>query len=299
MKDQSVDGSSLAELLAAIREARFSRGMNCPRCDSNRIQRWGQFSGRKRFRCKGCGRTFSDLTGTPAAYIKKLCLWEQYGLRLAASDSVRSSARQLRISPATAFRWRHRLLGPLHSSKPERLGAWIEIDTLRFAYSEKGRRRLGRPARQRGAAQGEALFEPVVVVAACDRGGHAIVWNSGRLFSGVLLRSMLDGNVDECPTICAASGSFSPASAFAVHHRGTFHDTRRRGIRSGAVELLVHTRTARAFCRRLKSWIARFRGVATRYLRNYLMWHLVLDRLHRQSLPAVVLRWPLASKGPQ
>jgi transposase-like protein len=296
MNDDHADGSSPGRMLDFIREARFARGFVCPRCNSRRVQRWGHFSGRQRYRCKGCRRTFSDLTGTPAAYIKKLGLWDQYSLCLTASYSVRKSARLLRIDPTTAFRWRHRRLRPLQYKTPEQLHSWIELDTTRFAYSEKGNRKLRRPPRRRGTAFGELPFQPVVVLAACDRAGHAIASKCGSRLTGVHLRQTLAGNVAKGSIVCAASGPFSPAATFARHLRGAYYNTQPRACTAGAIQLLTHTRNAAEFCERLKAWIARFRGVATKYLDNYLAWHVVLDRTHRQTIGAETLRWPLAVK---
>ena len=296
MNDYHADGSSLGPILDFIREARFARGFVCPRCNSRRVQRWGHFSGRQRYRCRGCRRTFSDLTGTPAAYIKKLGLWDGYGLCLAGSYSVRESARLLRIDPTTAFRWRHRRLTPLQDKTAEQLHSWIELETTRFAYSEKGSRNLRRPARRRGKGFGEPPFHAVVVLAACDRAGHAIASKCGSRLTGVHLRQTLAGNVAKRSIVCAASGPFSPAATFARHLGGAYYNTHPRARTPGAIQLLVHTRNAAAFCERLKAWIARFRGVATRYLDNYLAWHVVLDRTHRQSIGAETLRWPLAGK---
>jgi len=39
-----------------------------------------------------------------------------------------------------------------------------------------------------------------------------------------------------------------------------------------------HIQNANARHSRLKAWIAGFRGVATRYLPNYLAWHHVVDQ---------------------
>lgn len=39
-----------------------------------------------------------------------------------------------------------------------------------------------------------------------------------------------------------------------------------------------HTLQAKARSRRLREWIRRFNGVATRYLEHYLRWHLAVDR---------------------
>jgi hypothetical protein len=56
-------------------------------------------------------------------------------------------------------------------------------------------------------------------------------------------------------------------------------------------------RTARAYVERLGDWLIRFRGVASRYLPNYLVWHREVDRAWRMGIASVALRWPL--KGEQ
>ena len=39
-----------------------------------------------------------------------------------------------------------------------------------------------------------------------------------------------------------------------------------------------HIQNVNAFCSRLRTWMIRFKGVATKYLANYLGWFRVLDR---------------------
>lgn len=46
-------------------------------------------------------------------------------------------------------------------------------------------------------------------------------------------------------------------------------------------DTLVHTRSVREQEARLRVWLRRFRGVATRYLQNYLVWHGMVDVLER------------------
>lgn len=63
-----------------LRDARFSKGLQCPRCESDQIKRNGRFKDKQgilkqRYLCKECGRTFNDLTGTPLAYSKRQNLW--------------------------------------------------------------------------------------------------------------------------------------------------------------------------------------------------------------------------------
>src|SRR5690606_39114098 len=149
----------LVHLLEELRTARFALGRSCPRCGCERTHRWGSFSGRQRYRCLGCRRTFSDLTATPAAYSKKLLLWRDYGQCLAEGASVRHAARRVRVHPATAFRWRHALLGTLlECEASELLAGWVELCSLTLLYSEKGA--AARRARRHTAAQAHRADRP-------------------------------------------------------------------------------------------------------------------------------------------
>jgi len=293
----------LAHLLEELRAARFALGLHCPRCGCGRVHRWGSFSGRQRYLCLGCKRTFSDLTRTPAAYSKKLLLWRGYGQCMAEALSVRRAARRVQIHPATAFRWRHALLGALLQREPdERLAGWIELCSLALPYSEKGRRRRRMTvngARRRPAAPvaPEAWTARLVarVLIACDRRGRTATGTAGigaaaRIPSHEIER-ILHGRVDGPAQIVAADGPLSPAATAARRAGWRFHDARARaGVRPRS---LVHVHAARAYGARLLDWLDRFRGVATRYLPNYLAWHNVLDRQWRRLVQVEVLRWPM------
>ncbi len=294
----------LVHLLEELRTARFALGLHCPRCGCERVHRWGSFSGRQRYLCLGCKRTFSDLTRTPAAYSKKLLLWRDYGQCLAESLSVRRAARRVRIHPATAFRWRHALLSALLERGPgEQLAGWIELCSLALPYSEKGRRRRRRTTGNEPQRRPAAPAAPEVAAArlvarvliACDRRGRTATGTAGigaaaRIPSHEIER-ILHGRVEGSAQIVAVDGPLSPAATAARRARWRFHDARARaGVRARS---LVHIRTAKAYVARLLDWLDRFRGVATRYLPNYLAWHGALDRQWRRRVQAEVLRWPM------
>ena len=44
------------------REARFSKGKICPHCESHEVFKYGISSGKQRYRCKSCLRTFTDFS---------------------------------------------------------------------------------------------------------------------------------------------------------------------------------------------------------------------------------------------
>jgi hypothetical protein len=55
--------------------------------------------------------------------------------------------------------------------------------------------------------------------------------------------------------------------------------------------ILYEFKVVSSYLRRLRTWLRRFCGVATRYLANYLLWHRFLDRTFRLALPAALLQW--------
>ena len=60
----------------------------CPHCGHGASVGCGQADGLRRFRCKGCGRSFNALTGTSLARLRKKACWLRYGEALAAGADV-------------------------------------------------------------------------------------------------------------------------------------------------------------------------------------------------------------------
>ena len=78
-------------------------------------------------------------------------------------------------------------------------------------------------------------------------------------------------------TLCIddSSGMRLAAQSLGVKHVAlvTARNQRKRGI--------YHVQTVNSYQGRLKAWIARFRGVATKYLDRYLTWHIIDERVQR------------------
>lgn len=290
-------------LLARIRQIRFRDGLACPRCGSRHVQRWGRFSGRQRYRCRGpCGRTFSDLTGTPAAYIKKLDHWLAYAAGMLPGESLRAAAHRLHIHPSTAFRWRHRLLQGLRAADHESLVGRVELATRRILRSRKGERPdpsappWPRPPRRRGIPYLWPSELVAGILLACDRQGHVV--------AGVLdaplarldeLQRLLGGRLrgappGQPPVVLAPQGPLGTQAHFARSQNALYRDTR-----GGDPDL--HVRTATAWGVRFHRWMRRFRGVATRYLPRYLVWHRWVDRSRSHPSLDPLFHWPLAPDG--
>jgi transposase-like protein len=268
--------------VVAIREARFGDAPHCPRCSSHRVQRWGRFGMRRRYRCTGCRHTFSDLTNTVFAYSKHLELWLPYAACLLESLSVRAAARRLGIDKDTAWRWRHRLLSA-HASLPVRpLRGTAELVERRFGVCEKGRRHLPRAGLHRATHFYPSRRPSISVLFMRDEHGSSFASTAGTFplhpdaLEGVLAARFLGLRR------LVAPHSLSHAIAhFACRHRLIYEQVPFVALRAPASLGAVPPRVRHVFddVLRFRAWLRRFRGVATRYLDRYLHWHHVLERV--------------------
>lgn len=265
---RATDYTPTAFPLSAFRAFRFRHGVTCPRCGSGRVQRWGSFSGRRRFRCVACRRTFSDFTGTALAYVKQLPAWYPYCRCMLEARSVRAAAHLVGISPATAFRWRHRVLAAVDRGDTGRLGLTVTIDETWFQQSEKGSRRLDRPPRRRPIRYRHHAT-PVWVLVARDETGRTAGDVIGLLRPGPpAVERVLAGRVAPDAELVSRFGSYGAPAVAA--------DRLRIPHRTASLVAPEVTAVGR-YIVRLRRWLRPFRGVATRYLAHYLAWHRFVD----------------------
>ena len=297
------------ETLAALRDSRFSDGVVCPRCEGRRVHRWGTSSGRQRYRCLGCGRTFNDLTGTPAAYLKKIELLPDYGSCMAEGLSVRKAGARLGIAPSTALRWRHRLLRALAATADadpaSKLSGWIEVSTrLWFPKSFKGRPVPDRPARSRGIRY-RTGFQGMRanVLTACDRRGHVLAtllpetYPAYHISTDHVEQALARRVTGSSPVLTSWQGPLGWFGTVTRRRPGWRYQQAPAGFRNHPDPWPAHVRTVQAYEVRLRHWIARFRGVATTYLPLYLSWHRAVDSRSARGVVTALLRWPVQPSG--
>ena len=269
-------GNAPRDATVALLESVAQAQLACPACHSHHLHRHGHAHGLQRWRCVPCGRTFNALTGTPLARLRHKALWLDYADCLLASDSVRKAARQLGVHRNTTFRWRHRFLSLAKTDRPHGLHGIAEADELYLLESQKGARKLTRPARRRS---GHALKrgisnEQVCIVVARDRTGQTLdfVAGKGALTQAQLHRCLLP-MIDQ--DILLVTDGHAAYRAFA-REAGISHQAinLRAGIR---VQGAAHVQNVNAYHSRLRGWLRPFHGVATRYLPNYLGWRWILD----------------------
>jgi len=249
---------------------------DCPHCGSAQVVRNGTADDLQRFKCRGCTRTFNALTGTPLARLHMRSKWMGQAEALRDGLTIRQAARRLGVNTKTAFLWRHRFLAVPKTVQAQTLTGIAEADESYFLRSGKGQRKgLGRVPRKRGgkATKRGASREQVPVLIARDRAGataNFVLEATTAKDIGVVLRSILPDD-----TVLVTDGS--TALAAVARQLGVEHHA--VNISAGVrVNGAWHVQNVNAFVSRLRGWLRRFKGVATRYLENYLGWFRALDR---------------------
>jgi len=88
-----------------LREVRWPSGITCPLCQLGRVTTHTKFgsSPRRRYLCLHCGRTFTDLTGTPFARTNlPLATWASALSMVGAGRSTSALAKELGVAWDTA-----------------------------------------------------------------------------------------------------------------------------------------------------------------------------------------------------
>ena len=268
-----LSGRSEGEASKAAIELGVDEARRCPHCASEGAVSRGMARGLRRYQCKGCGRTFNALSGTPLSGLHHKERWLSFGASLAKGETVKASAARCDVAVSTAFRWRHRFLAAARSGS-EVLKGIVEADETYVLESRKGRARAGTQGTAAGR-QGEEA-RPFARAGAGSHGGGP---EPGTTVSAVLprvdaaaLTAALDPVVAKDALLVSDGGASYPPCAAAL---GVSHEALNRSMGEG-VRGDLHVQTVNSRHSRLKDFLRPRRGIATRYLDNYLSWfHLV------------------------
>ena len=116
----------------------------CPICGGKKYIKHGSYKGIQRYKCKECGKTFSNTTNLLWSYSKKdLNLWIKFINLMIKRKSLRLCAEKLNISVTTAFYWRHKVLHGLKlDSIPNKLEGDVHINKTLIVENFKGCRNI-------------------------------------------------------------------------------------------------------------------------------------------------------------
>jgi transposase-like protein len=263
----------------------------CPRCACTRAHCCGHASGLQRFRCYRCRRSYNALTGTPLARLRKKEKWLQYLQCLLESRTVRDAAAVTDVHRTTSFRWRHRFVPGAMHERPTQLSAIVEADETYLLESQKGSRQLNRPPRKRGgvARRRGINRDHDCLLVARDRSGRTLDFHTGRgpVTASQLARCLRPVLASDALLVTDAALAYRTFAATA----GVSHEA--VNVKAGArARGALHIQNVNGWHSRFKTWLLRFRGVASRYLVHYSGWQRVLDD-RSLSTPTLLLRGAL------
>jgi transposase-like protein len=287
---EAVRAKASASDAVRLIDRRFAAAPRCPHCKSVAVGTWSRPKPLTRYKCRDCRRTFTGLTGTPLERLRRRDAWLDYAQALADGVSLRKAAKRCGIVLDTSFRWRHRFLHLPKQKKATAVSGIVEVDETYFLRSQKGARRIaGRKARKRGgkASRPGLSDEHAPVLIARDRTGATTDAVLDKVDTASITRHL--GGVVQKDTLLISDGE-KAYGAFAAA-LGLLHVwivvSKGEHVWRG-----YHIQNVNAYTSRLKTWMIRFRGVATKYLDSYLGWRRRIDR-DGDGLPAD--RWLIAA----
>ncbi|MCM3612679.1 IS1595 family transposase [Planococcus sp. MERTA32b] len=289
--DTLIASSSTGNILLEISERKNKSGYRCPDCESEHVVRFGKYLTivegeevkKQRYQCKACKITFTDLTNTVLYRTRRLNQWIKFVECMIEGYSLRKSAELVgNVSHVTLFYWRHKLLSSLNQMELSAFQGIVEMDETYFLYSEKGQRKIGnrKPRKRGGSAKKRGISnEQVCVLVARDRDKltYSQTLGMGRL-TKVQLEKAIGPKLSNENILCTDSWrafkTYATGKGMVIHQFKSDGKVRTKG--------LYHIQNVNNYHRRLKGWIQRFNGVATKYLDNYLTWFQVLEGIHHQ-----------------
>jgi len=235
----------------------YINSRECPHCGSHQVVSKGNYKKRKRYLCRDCGKSYNDLTKTPFSGIHNLNKISKYLNSMLSGDSIRKAADLAEVSVATSFNWRHKLLNVLNDLPSPNMKNVKEVMELKLNYSHKG---------QKKKVSKSMMKSKVSAMFMCDR--------TGKLDSDSILYSNRDYN----PLINRIALQSNEHTEIILEPHTKKVDV--PGIPSIKSTISSNYKNSELISQKVESWqswMKRFKGVATKYLRNYMHWYDFLD----------------------
>ena len=256
----------------------------CPYCHSTHFVKngtkantYGQKRNIQNYLCRDCNKSFGDTSNTILFSTKKhISVWETYIHCLVEKYSLRKTAKICNISLNTAFIWRHKILDSLQSMMNEvELNGIIEADETFLRLSFKGNHKnfkLPRLSKHRGtrAFKRGLSKEQVCIPCAINHNGLSLakISNLGKPTLKDLQNSIICNKI--------AKGSMFVTDSLRAYLKLS-NDMNLNHIRIPSNKFTLGTfniQMINSYHSRLKAMIKyNFKGVATKYLNNYLVYH--------------------------
>ena len=259
---------------------------SCPHCNGKSFIKYGKYKGIQRFRCinEHCKKTFSSKTNTLFYNSKKsIDLWLKYVILMNNGKSLRECAKILKINLATAFFWRHKILITQLENNNKRLENYVEVSKIIIKENFKGNR--------------DAKYnrkDNIFIACGMDSTNTIISKPISRYtISLPAINKNFSHNISKNSIISAYNDRYF--DVYAKKHNSSTLPLSKNSILNLVQQVISNKITTKSpeelininkhlpresifihsFSLNIKKWLIRFRGVATKYLENYLNWHIL------------------------
>jgi transposase-like protein len=255
----------------------------CPRCRCEYVTKAGVHNGRQVYKCKNCKYQFRETAKSLVYHLHKYPLILDYLKCMLEGKSLRACASEVGISLPTSFRWRHKILSAIQGLEGGiNFSGITEADELLLQYSEKGRRYKSPEEKEQAI---KTIHPNVAVLVMTDREGNLLFKHTGEhKVQNSQIKEELKRRVSENNLIC-----FKPNDEFkqAVMESPSKKVIVRRKTKGLAI---YSVNVAEKKITNFLVWMMRFRGVATKYLQNYLMWFVVMNKYLKDNVESDIGR---------
>lgn len=248
----------------------------CPHCQSEKYAKNGKRNGNQRYLCSTCNKSFVEQTNTIFSHSKKdIEVWNLYIHCMIEQYPLRKCAKICDIDLHTAFNWRHKILDALQNMMNNvELDGIVQADETFTTISYKGHHKnfkLPRPAHKRGtkATKRGLSKEQVCIPCGVNLNGLSIakISNLGKP-SLKSLEKVLSGNIVSGSVL--VTDMLRPYQKLSLNMELNHIRIARNKRSNGAFNIQMINN----YHSRLKDMIiGKFKGVSTKYLNNYLVYH--------------------------
>ena len=292
----------LSEYLAEqkFEELLSSDVLHCTKCGSTKLIKYGFEHGRQRYRCKECGRTVSETTGT-FFYHSRVSkdTWLKFIDCELSEMSLSEEKYYTHLSIKTLYFMRHKLYKAIdHVMEQEVLSSEVEVDSGYFKINLKGTQPENMPRMSKKRGGGSTYrgisHHKVCVAMAIDDEDHMLMQIVGlgeETFDKYL--SQIDHFQEVNKVISDSRASIqqfanaigAEAEQIVPSATGTKRYTTESGKSLGDLNELIEG---------FRTDTKKYKGIATRYLQLYLNFYLYRKKLRytvkREGMAEVILK---------
>ena len=250
----------------------------CPYCKAEKFIKFGKSNGVQRFRCKNntCRKTFNEHNYSPFRYSKKFrYMWKAYYELMQQGLTIRQCATEMKINIITAFFWRHRFLNSfLDSGESNEFKEQVEMSNVIYPESFKGCRIKMCSERDRinivSLIDSKYSVESIALSRNTIRVNDIVEKIYYKIHKDAVVIAYQDGRLMN----------------FAKKHNanlGKSYEERVKRVKNFFNKNTIKSSVAKTirslepiditFGTKLRKWISKFRGVATKYIDYYLKWY--------------------------